>query len=136
MADPSTRILPHLDELNHQFWTSGADGVLRLQKCLSCERLIHPPTLRCPHDHGETEFVAVSGRGRVESWTVNMHPWVPGLTPPYIVALVTPIEDDRVRIVTNLINVDPADVTTSMPVRVVFEPGDGEIFVPVFEPER
>jgi uncharacterized OB-fold protein len=99
--------------------------------------LVHPPALRCPHDHGMPEYVELSGRGRVESWTVNHHPWFPGIDPPYIVAFVSPVEDSRVRLLTNLVNVDPDEVTASMPVRVIFEfGGDGEVYIPVFEPER
>jgi uncharacterized protein len=131
------RPLPQLTDLNRPFWTSGADGVLRLQRCTLCERLVHPPALHCPHDHGVTEYVAVSGRGQVESWTVNHHPWFPGFDPPYIIAFVNPVEDSRVRLLTNLVNVDPDDVTMSMPVRVTFEPGgDDNIYLPVFEPEH
>jgi uncharacterized protein len=133
------RPLPQLTELNRPFWTAGADGVLRLQRCTSCERLFHPPAVRCPHDHGVPEYVALSGRGRVESWTVNQHLWFPGFTPPYIIAFVNPIEDDRVRLLTNLVNIDPHEVTMSMPVRVTFQRaglGDDEVYIPLFEPER
>lgn len=138
MSTPSARPVPHLTELTGPFWTSGADGVLRMQRCGKCARLIHPPALRCPYDHGTPEYVELSGKARVESWTVNHHPWFPGFTPPYLVAFVNPVEDERVRLLTNLVNVDPADVTASMPVRVVFEhvadSGDA-VHVPLFEPD-
>ena len=132
------RPLPLLNGINRVFWTSGADGVLRMQRCTDCARLVHPPALRCPHDHGLPEYVALSGRGRVESWTVNEHPWFPGFTPPYVIAFVNPVEDTRVRVLTNLVNADPDDVTPAMPVRVTFEryiDGDDEMFIPLFEPE-
>jgi uncharacterized OB-fold protein len=69
---------------------------------------------------------------------VNQHPFFPGFTPPYVVAFVTPVEDDRVRVLTNLVNVDPNDVTAGLPVRVTFErhtDGDDEVFLPFFEQE-
>lgn len=137
MSD-AARPLPLLTDVNREFWTSGADGVLRMQRCTACERLLHPPALRCPYDHGVPRYVALSGRGQVESWTVNEHPWFPGFTPPYVIAFVNPVEDARVRVLTNLVNADPDGVTPGMGVRVTFErclDGDDEIFVPLFEPE-
>lgn len=133
------RPLPALTELNRPFWTSGADGVLRMQRCAGCGRLVHPPALRCPHDHALLEYVDLSGRGRVESWTVNRHPWFPGFPPPYLVAFVNPVEDTRVRLLTNLVNVDPDEVIPNMAVQVVFErreDGEDVVYVPLFEPER
>ncbi|MCV7257221.1 Zn-ribbon domain-containing OB-fold protein [Mycobacterium shimoidei] len=132
------RPVPVLTELNRPYWTGGADGTWRLQRCLDCERLVHPPALRCPHDHGVLEYVALSGRGRVETWTVNEHPFFPGFAPPYLVAFVNPVEDSRVRVLTNVVNVRPEDVTVGMPVRVIFErhtDGGDEVFIPLFEPD-
>lgn len=133
------RHAPALTALNRPFWTSGADRVLRMQRCTSCERLCQPPSLLCPHDHAATEYVDLSGRGFVDCWTVNRHQWFPGFPPPYLIAFVNPVEDERVRLLTNLVNVEPDDVTQNMPVRVVFDrcvDGDDEVFIPLFEPER
>ena len=47
----SGRPLPALTDLNRTYWTSGAAGAWRLQRCPACERLIHPPALRCQYDH-------------------------------------------------------------------------------------
>ncbi|MEB4212190.1 Zn-ribbon domain-containing OB-fold protein [Mycobacterium sp. 94-17] len=110
-----------------------------MQRCASCERLCQPPALRCPYDHGHTSYVELSGRGVVESWTVNHHQWFPWFPAPYVIAFVNPIEDGRVRLLTNLVNVDPLEILPNMPVRVVFErcgDGDDEVFIPLFEPER
>lgn len=132
------RPLPLLNDVNRVFWTCGSAGVLRMQRCTDCLRLVHPPALRCPYDHGVPKYVALSGRGRVESWTVNEHPWFPGFTPPYVIAFVNPVEDARVRVLTNLVNTDPDSVIPAMPVRVVFEryvDGGDEMFIPLFEPD-
>lgn len=134
-----TRPLPQLTKHNRPFWTSAATGGLRIQQCTSCRRHVHPPALKCPHDHGRLETVVVSGRGRLESWTENTHPWISGFPERYIVAFVTLAEDPRVRLLTNLVNVDAAEVTAGMPVRVTFESSavDGDVIdVPLFEPDR
>jgi uncharacterized OB-fold protein len=139
-ADAPVRPLPALTELNRPFWTSGADGTLQIQRCNSCQRLIHPPALLCPDDHSDDlETVPVSGRGVVETWTQNEHAWFPGFPAPYYVAYVTLEEDPRARVLTNLINVTGSDVAIGMPVRVTFErhvaDDDEEIYVPLFEPD-
>jgi uncharacterized protein len=84
------------------------------------------------------EWVALSGRGTVESWTVNQHPFFPGFPAPYVIAFVNPVEDKGVRVVTNLVDVDPDGIRADMPVRVVFERGGDEeepVYFPLFRPE-
>jgi uncharacterized OB-fold protein len=135
----NSRPLPALTKLNRAFWTSGATGALHIQRCGRCARLVHPPALLCPDDHSDDlSFVPVSGRGVVETWTENNHTWFPGLPAPYVIAYVTLVEDERARLLTNLVDVDGRELTVGMPVRVTFErhevDGD-EIHVPLFEPD-
>ncbi len=118
------RPLPAVTEINRPYWTSGAEGIFRLQQCPDCARLIHPPALRCQYDHATPQWVELSGRGTVESWTVNHHPFYPGFPTPYVIAFVNPVEDSRVRVLTNLVDVDPDEISAGMPVRVTFEAGD------------
>ena len=44
----AVRPLPQLTPANEWFWTSGADGRLRIQRCDDCGRLVHPPVPMCP----------------------------------------------------------------------------------------
>ena len=78
---------------------------------------------------------AVSGRGEVLTFTVNHQPWMPGLEPPFVLAIVGIEEQDGLRLTTNIVNCDPDSVAIGMPVRVTFEahPED-EIWIPLFEP--
>jgi uncharacterized OB-fold protein len=64
--------------------------------------------------------------------TVNVHGWIPG-SEPYVIGLVAIDEQDSVRLTTNLVDVDPADIRTGMPVEVVFEEND-DVFLPLFRP--
>ena len=59
----------------------------------------------------------VSGRGHVETFTVNYQQWIPG-SDPYIIAWVSIDEQPDVRLTTNLVDVEPEDVRIGMPVRV------------------
>src|SRR5262249_42153935 len=77
---------------------------------------------------------AASGRAVVHTFTVNWQAWYPKLDPPYVVAIVDLPEQDGLRLTTNLVGVEPDDVHIGMPVRVVFEAGDG-VWLPFFEPD-
>ena len=78
-----TRPLPELTPSTEWFWTSGADGRLRIQACRACATLVHPPVPICPACRStEWEPRVVSGRGSVIGFTVNQHPWHPAFEPP------------------------------------------------------
>lgn len=133
MAQPVTRVLPTTEEPSAFFWTSGADGRLRILGCDACGYLIHPPAGYCPRCGGrDTSPTVVSGRGEVYSFTVNHQSW-DGSGDVYVIALVGLEEQPDVRLMTNLVDVDPADVRIGMAVEVVFEPRD-DVYLPLFRP--
>ena len=127
--------LPRLTPWNRHYWTSGAEGVLRMQRCVACERIQHPPMPRCALCHAaELEVVDLSGRATVEALTVNTQQWHPAFTVPYTIAIVSLEEDRAVRITTNIIGVDPSAVHIGMAVRVSFAQHD-DVWLPMFEPD-
>jgi acetyl-CoA acetyltransferase/uncharacterized OB-fold protein len=129
-----TRSLPVVDEQTAFFWQAGADGVLRFLRCGSCAGLVHPPMPMCPHCRGrDLAVTAVSGRATVVGCTVNHHTWDPRFPPPFSIASVAIEEDDRVRLVTNVVGCDPDDVHVGMAVAVRFEQHD-DVWVPLFAP--
>lgn len=130
----SGRILPVLTEENDFFWTSGADGRLRFLRCTDCRSIVHPPAPVCPQCWSRTLAPSpVSGRGTVASFTVNHHPWLPGYDPPYVVALVEIEEDQGVRVMTNIVECAPEDVSIGMAVEVMFEHHE-DVWLPLFRP--
>lgn len=135
-AGPAIRVLPRLDAANEFFWTSGADGVLRFLRCSDCRHYVHPPVPRCPYClHGGTLAPeAVSGRGELHSFTVNHQQWVPG-SERYVIGLVTIAEQDDVRLTTNVVECDEADLHIGMPVEVTFEQAE-DLWLPLFRPVR
>ena len=132
---PPPRILPPLDDRNRPFWTGGKDGALLIEWCPTCERWQHPPTGRCAACDGEVEHRPVSGRGTVFTYTVNSHPYHPEVPPPYVIAIVELDEQPDLRVVANLVDIEPDDavVRIGLPVTVEFE-DHGEHAVPVFRP--
>jgi acetyl-CoA acetyltransferase/uncharacterized OB-fold protein len=128
------RPLPELTPANHWFWTSGADGRLRIQGCDDCGALVHPPVPICPvcRSRASTPTV-VSGRATVVGYTVNEHQWLPGFEPPYVIANVAIHEDPSVHLTTNVIGCDPSEVHIGQEVAVRFEQHD-DVWLPLFEP--
>jgi acetyl-CoA acetyltransferase/uncharacterized OB-fold protein len=128
------RLLPELTPATEWFWTSGADGRLRIQGCAECATLVHPPVPICPRCRSRKwEPRPVSGRGVVVGHTLNAHPWLPGFDPPYVVAVVALEEDPDVRLTTNIVGCEPERVHIGQEVAVRFEPHE-DVWLPLFEP--
>jgi uncharacterized protein len=127
------RTLPLVTAANAHFWTSGGGGALQILRCPTCEYWIHPPSPVCPDCLNTPVPQAVSGRGVVHTFTINVHPWEPGLEVPYVVAVVELVEQRGLRLTTNIVDCPPAEVWIGMPVDVVFEQID-DIYLPLFRP--
>lgn len=130
----AVRVLPQLDPSNTPFWTSGQDGVLRIEQCQACKAYVHPPAGRCPSCYGTNVVPSeVSGRGTLYSYTVNYQQWTPD-TDPYVVALVDLEEgsaDAPVRLTSNLVGTPVDEVRVGMPVEVFFVPRE-DVWIPQF----
>jgi uncharacterized OB-fold protein len=74
----------------------------------------------------------VSGRGRVETFSINYQQWIPG-SDPYVIAWVSLEEQPSTRLSTNLIDVEAEDVHIGMEVAVEFE-GIEDVYIPLFHP--
>jgi uncharacterized OB-fold protein len=128
------RLLPAVDDLNRPFWTGGQQGELRFWRCQTCAYWIHPPTPLCPECLSKDLAVeAASGLAVVHTFSVNHQAWMPGLEPPYVVAIVALAEQDGLRLTTNVLDVDPAEVFIGMAVEVRFEQHE-DVWIPVFTP--
>ncbi len=135
-ADEPTprRPLPELTPTNEWFWTSGADGRLRIQSCETCDTLVHPPVPICPVCRSRSFAPKeVSGRATVVGFTVNRHQWLPGFEPPYAIANVALVEDPSVHLTTNVVGCDPDEVHIGQAVAVCFEAHD-DVWIPLFAP--
>ena len=115
------------------FWEGVEKEELWIQRCLSCQRLRHPPRPMCPHCLSlDWDHVVASGRGEIYSYVVHHHPPVYGYDPPFAVALVE--LEEGTRIVGNVLSIDPADVRIGLPVEVCFQSVDGEWKLPQWRP--
>jgi uncharacterized OB-fold protein len=134
--DRSQTLRPLVSQDTAFFWTGTAQGELRIQHCPACGRLRHPPGPMCPACGADKQdWVVASGRGTVFSYVVHHHPKVPGKQPPFVVALVELVEG--VRMLGELIDVDPAAVHIGMPVEVALTRIDDDLTLPFWRrPQR
>lgn len=128
------RPLPQLTPANEWFWTSGADGRLRIQRCDECATFVHPPVPLCPACRSRAwTATPVSGRATVIGVTVNAQQWLPGFEPPYVIANVALEDDPSIHLTTNIVDTDPAAVAIGDVVAVRFEQHD-DVWLPLFAP--
>lgn len=133
MREAVFRVMPSLDELSAFFWTSGVDEKLRFLRCSQCSHIIHPPAPFCPKcESRDTAPSEVSGNATLHSFTVNHQNW-DGSGEVYVIGMVEIDEQPDVRLTTNIVDIDPADVRIGMRVAVVFE-DHAPVFVPLFRP--
>ena len=136
MTDKPFRLLPKITSENEFFWTAGASGELRFLRCRSCGYYLHPPAPICGRCLSrDVSPQTVSGRGTVYSFTINHQRWNPTVPTPYVIGLVQLDEQDDLRLTTNIVNCEPDAVSVGMRVRVTFD-HDGDVYLPLFEPEQ
>lgn len=125
--------LPSRDSL--PFWEAAARGELLGQRCAECKLFRHPPRPMCPACQSvKTEWVPLSGRGRVAAWMLPVHPRIPLFDYPLVCVLVD--LEEGIRIFSNLDDCAPDQVENGMAVEVFFVPTAGDQQVPVFRPAR
>jgi uncharacterized OB-fold protein len=130
----SARLAPSMTSDTQFFWDGVRAHQLLIQRCATCGALRHPPRPMCPQCQSlEWDTIESSGRGTVYSFVIPHHPPWPWFPDPYVVALVD--LEEGTRLVTNITGVAPEAVTIGMPVVVRFEHFDGDLVLPLFEPE-
>lgn len=135
MTEPRTlpAPAPQVNPETEPFWSAAAQGRLLLKRCPACSAVVWYPRSMCPEcGGGGTDWFEASGRGTVYSSTVN-HKGEGGYRGgPYVLAYVELEEGPRV--LTNVVGIDPGEVTIGMPVRAVFAPTDQGTALVRFEP--
>lgn len=127
--------MPRITAESAFFWTAHEDGALWMLRNPRTGEWLHPPPADDP-DTGEPLSPApLSGKGTVFSYTVSHQAFLPGLTTPYVVAIVELAEQYGLQLTTRIVNCEPDDVEIGMPVSVVFADVEG-VRIPLFEPDR
>lgn len=122
-----------MPEYNEFFWQKVQEDEFWLQKCGCCNRYIFYPRSLCPHCwQQDLNWVRVSGRGRVYSYTVVHVSALPEFineTPYYYVLIDL---EEGVRIAGTIIDCENK-VYPGMPVEVQIIQKNGRA-LPVFKP--
>lgn len=139
---PDLRLAPSPTPESAAFWTGGRDGDLLISRCRACGHFFHPPGPACWRCRStDVAPEKVSGRASVAAFSVDRQPWIPGFEPPYIVAIVEIAEERDVRLITNVVDVEPEDMRIGLEVAVFFEDWTGfsgaedtRVWIPLFRP--
>lgn len=129
----ATRLAPAITADTEFFWNGLRENKLLIQRCGGCGQLRHPPRPMCPNCRSlDWDTVESSGRGSVYSYVMPHEPRFPFFDYPYVVALVE--LEEGVRLVSNLTDIAPADVTVGMPVQVHYQTFDNDLVLHQFRP--
>lgn len=129
--------VPVPDHVTGKFWEGAKQHKLLIQRCPDCEaRQFFPQQCcrRCLSD--DLEWLEAKGTGKIYSYTMIYRSpnSVFEKEVPYIGALVE--LDDGVRIMSNIVEIEPKDVRVDMPVEVVFDDISATISLPKFRPNE
>ena len=134
MTTDYAKPLPEITEDNRPFWEGCKQHKLLLQRCSKCGHLRDAAPI-CPEcwsaDH---DWVEASGRGTVYSWIVVHQRYGRAFEDdlPYNVTIVELEEGPR--LLTNLVEIDNADIRPGLSVEVVWDDVTEEITLPKFRP--
>ena len=139
---PGLRLAPSPTPESEAFWTGGRNGDLLITRCRACGHFFHPPAPACWRCRStDVAPEKVSGRATVAAFSVDRQPWIPGFEPPYIVAIVELADEPDVRLITNVVDVEPEDMRIGIEVEVFFEDWTGlsgeedtRVWIPLFRP--
>ncbi len=134
-------VTPAPDQWSQPYWDGAKEGRLMIQRCQSCGRYNHPPQficMGCKDRDAALEFEEVSGKGNVYSWFIHHDTQVGGFEErtPYMVAAVELVEQPRLLVVSNLLNIEYDKVELGLPVEVVYEKAGDDVAIPQFQPAK
>lgn len=113
---------PYTNPETQAFWEACGEGRLIAPRCNSCSHLIWYPRNFCSECGSmDVTWEKLSGRGTVYSYSISSRGQGEfAEVAPYVLAYVELEEGPRV--LTNIVDVDPARVEVGQSVNVIFEP--------------
>jgi 3-oxo-4,17-pregnadiene-20-carboxyl-CoA hydratase alpha subunit len=133
---PDTMPSPTADAFSLPWWQAAAEHRLVVQRCAACGHTRLPAPICAECRSAEASWQQVSGRGEVYTYTVVHRPIAAGQPLPTVIAVIALEGAGGVRLISNLVGVDPAQIRIGMPVEVVWEDMSADLAVPRFRPSR
>jgi len=125
----------HPDLHTREYWEYCAKRELRFQRCGGCGAFRFPPLTGC-RECGATEaaWVAVSGRGRVFSYTIVHHPAIPDIVEdvPYAVVAIEFDDAPGVHLISNVLDVGVDEIAVGMELDLVWDEPSPGVVLPRF----
>src|SRR5262249_49866946 len=103
--------LPHPDRDSLPFWQGLREGEIRVQRCRGCGALRWPARAACNRCRSfDAEWIALSGRGRVVSFTRTHQVFAPCWRDevPYDLVQVALEEQEDIQMIGRLVGAEPA----------------------------
>ncbi len=122
-------------ETSMPFWEAARRHELVMPRCTRCDRLFFYPREVCPVCLApDIDWVPVSGRGRLHSFTVIHQPANPAFREdaPYIYAAIQ--LDEGPRMIANLVDCPPEQARIDMPVVAAYDDVTPEVTLVKFRP--
>ena len=137
MANEYSKPLPRplSPELTRPFWEAAKRHELAMPRCKTCDQLFFYPRSECPRCLStHLEWMNVSGRGRLHTYTVVYQPANAAFRDdtPYIYAVVQ--LDEGPRMVSNVVQCAIDAVRIDMPLEAIFEDVTPEWTLVKFKP--
>ena len=130
-----TKPLPEPTEISRPFWDAAREHRLLIQRSRKTGKHVFYPRAVSPYGRDDAlDWVAVSGRGVVYSFTVARRPTAPqwAADGAYVIAIVE--LEEGVHMTANIVDCSPEDVRVGMPVEVTFHDVTPEVTLPQFRP--
>ncbi len=104
------------------FWEGTRDHKLKIQKCSSCHTYRWPPRITCRNCQStDSEWIAVEPRGTLYTYTIVGRATAKGYSNvPYTVGFIALDAHPHVRIIGNVVDVDPSAVKINMALKGQF----------------
>jgi uncharacterized OB-fold protein len=132
---PDTMPSPLADAITLPWWRAAAEHRLVAQRCTSCGQTRLPPAPLCAGCRSEgADWLELPGRGEVYTYTIVHRPIAAGQPLPTVIAVIALEGSGGLRMISNLVDVDPGQVAIGMPVELVWEDMSAELAIPRFRP--
>ncbi|HEY7946547.1 MAG TPA: Zn-ribbon domain-containing OB-fold protein [Acidimicrobiales bacterium] len=134
---PDEMPVPGVNAETNGWWEAAGRHRLVVQRCTACGQTRHPPGPICPRCRSTaSEWSDLPGTGSIFTFTVVRQAFIASLAEhlPYIVIAVELDGAGGARMVSNLIDIDPSDVSIGMRVDVVWEDMGPQLAVARFRP--
>ncbi|MFT4560552.1 MAG: putative OB-fold protein [Gammaproteobacteria bacterium] len=135
MNDASAFPYPIAEYGTEPYWQACNEERLVMQRCDTCSKFRWHPAPLCTHCGADGfSWQALSGRGKITTWTVVTHPVHPAAFEkvPYVVVEVELEEQAGLRMLSNLVDVTDDDISFDAKVMVEYVQHSDDQKLPVF----